>query len=261
MIPSSSQISIIMPTYNGERFIRKSIDSVLAQTFKDFELIIINDGSNDNTSEIIKRYSDKRIVYLENKKNQGVPKARNKGINVAGGKYIAYCDHDDIYYPQHLERMAGVLEARCDIGLVYARYLVIEPGKPARIFPGFERQDKNWKWKLKDIGAPLNIMHRKKCIDKAGGFDESKVITKNSSEDYELWLRISDYFKCYYLKEILGEFVFHGANRSLRMDWAESFAYVVKKRWHAQKTKPERLKYLRYVKKIIIPPRQKIPLQ
>lgn len=240
------KISIIMPVYNGAAFVNKSIDSVLSQTFDDFELITINDGSSDNTREVIKKYTDRRIAYLQNRKNQGVPKTRNKGLAAARGKYIAYCDHDDIYYPRHLERMAAVLDARRDIGLVYARYLIVEPGKPTQVFPASDLQDKNWKWKLKDIGAPLNIMHRIECTRKAGGFDESEVITKNSGEDYELWLRIADYFKCYYLKEILGEFVFHSRNRSFNIDWHKSFLYIIKKRWLAMHRKSERLKYIQY---------------
>ena len=87
-------------------------------------------------------------------------------------------------------------------------------------------------------------MHRIKCVHRVGGFDESGVITKHSNEDYELWLRIADYFKFYYLNKVLSKFIYHGANRTPNIDWPKSCLYVMRKRWQLQKTGSKRLKYI-----------------
>ncbi len=93
-------ISVLMPAYNGEKFLAEAIDSVLNQTFPDFELLIVNDGSGDATETIIKGYSDNRIVYIKNDINRGLIYTLNKGVDEAKGKYIARMDVDDICLPE-----------------------------------------------------------------------------------------------------------------------------------------------------------------
>lgn len=229
MLKQDPKISVIMPTYNGSRSIKESIDSILAQTFNDFELIIINDGSRDNTKNIIKSYEDRRIVYLENRRNSGVPRTRNKGLRIARGEYIAYCDHDDIYYPRHLERFAETLNAHPECGLVYAKFTVSRPDQPDVIRPktGFSKE----RLEVKNIiGPPLNFMHRKTCLKKTGGFDESHTITKYDSEDHYFLLLLSDYFNFTHIDEILGEYRYHSSNRCLSLDPSNSYEYITRKR-------------------------------
>lgn len=114
IIPS---ISIILCTYNDGSFLAEAIESILVQTLSDFEFIIINDGSTDNTKEVINSYSDKRIKYLEHKNNLGLEEAKNLGLKKAKGKYIAYMDGDDISLPNRLETQFIFLEAHPDIGI------------------------------------------------------------------------------------------------------------------------------------------------
>lgn len=98
------EISIIIPVYNGEKYIARCIDSIFAQTFSDFELLVINDGSTDNTLEVLRKYNDRRLKVV-NKINGGVSSARNKGIELAEGRYIMFCDSDDFVHPQWCECM------------------------------------------------------------------------------------------------------------------------------------------------------------
>ena len=90
-------VSVILPVYNSEKYIAEAVDSVLSQTYEKLELIVINDGSTDCSENIIKNYKDSRIVYIKNKKNVGVAMARNKGIQIASGSYIAFIDSDDVW--------------------------------------------------------------------------------------------------------------------------------------------------------------------
>ena len=95
--------TVIIPTYNRENFLKRTIDSILSQTFKDFELIIVDDGSTDHTKALIDRYEDDRIVYFY-KENGGQNSATNLGIQNAKGEYIAFCDSDDTWMPEKLEK-------------------------------------------------------------------------------------------------------------------------------------------------------------
>lgn len=111
-------VSVVMPVYNGEKYLREAIDSILSQTFTDFEFIIINDGSTDSTKEIILSYNDSRIVYLENQKNSGIVVTLNKGLDRAVGKYIARMDSDDISVKDRLEKQVAFLDKNKDVGLL-----------------------------------------------------------------------------------------------------------------------------------------------
>src|SRR5215212_7675082 len=97
-------LSVLMPVYNAEKFLREAIDSILSQSFTDFEFIIINDGSTDSSCDIIRSYEDKRIVFVENEKNLGITATLNKGIKLAACELIARMDSDDISYPERLQK-------------------------------------------------------------------------------------------------------------------------------------------------------------
>ncbi len=119
-------VSIAMPVYNAEKYIKRAIDSVMGQTYPYFELIIVNDGSSDRSKEIILSYSDNRIRYFENEVNLGIAKTRNKCIQYADGKYIAVLDNDDIALPNRLEKQVEFLESDLDYALCGSFYEVID---------------------------------------------------------------------------------------------------------------------------------------
>ena len=113
-------VSVVMPVYNGERFLAEAIDSILTQTFSDFELIIVDDGSTDGSAAIIQAYAerDARVRSVQLDMNEGVARARNRGIALSSGKYIAAMDSDDISLPERLQRQVEFLESHPDIGAV-----------------------------------------------------------------------------------------------------------------------------------------------
>lgn len=114
------KISVIMPAYNSEKYIAEAIESILNQTFTDFEFIIIDDGSTDKTEQIIKTYTDKRIKFIKNKSNLGIVESLNYGIEIATGEFIARMDADDISLPNRFEKQLKMFEGRPSLGLISA---------------------------------------------------------------------------------------------------------------------------------------------
>ncbi len=110
-------ISVLMPVYNGEKYLKEAIESILNQTYTDFEFLIINDGSTDKTEEIILSYADDRICYIKNNQNLGIVKTLNKGINLATGEYIARMDADDISFPKRFEYQLAFMDKHLDVGV------------------------------------------------------------------------------------------------------------------------------------------------
>ena len=120
-------VSVIMPAYNAELFIEKAILSVANQTFSDWELLVIDDGSSDQTPTIVSKLAsaDHRIKFLINKENMGCAKSRNRGLDIAVGKYIAFLDSDDIWHPQKLERQLEAIK-NSGVGICYCSYEIID---------------------------------------------------------------------------------------------------------------------------------------
>ena len=118
-------VSVIMPVYNGALYLREAIDSILSQTHTNLELIIINDGSNDNSEEIILSYEDNRIRYIINEKNSGICVTLNKGLDIAKGKYIARMDCDDISCPERLQMQIEYMEQNPSIGVLGSDIIVL----------------------------------------------------------------------------------------------------------------------------------------
>ncbi len=120
------KVTVLLPVYNGARFLRQAIDSVLSQTWKDFELLVVNDGSTDGTAAILESYSDPRIRILSNVQNIGLTLSLNKGLQSARGEYIARIDADDIALPIRLEKQVSYLDQHPEVGLVATGVKVID---------------------------------------------------------------------------------------------------------------------------------------
>ena len=122
------KISALLPIYNTqEEHLKECINSILNQTFKDFELIILNDGSTNNVEEIIKQYNDSRIRYYKNEINEGITKVRNKLLNFASGEYIAIVDHDDISLPKRFEKEYNFLQKHPKISIMALLECILTP--------------------------------------------------------------------------------------------------------------------------------------
>ena len=139
--PQKPLVSIVMAAYNEAAHIGGAIRSALAQTFGDFELIIVNDGSTDSTAKIVRSFSDARIVFIDNRENQKLPAALNAGLEIARGKYIARADADDINMPRRLEMQVAFMEKRGEIGVLGGAYFLLSPHKKrVRKFPKTHRE-------------------------------------------------------------------------------------------------------------------------
>jgi glycosyltransferase involved in cell wall biosynthesis len=167
-----AKVSVIIPAYNGDRFIQKTIDSVLAQTFTDYEIIVIDDGSQDNTSQVLESYG-KNIQYIY-QHNQGVAAARNRGIDLAKGELIAFLDQDDLFLPHKLAAQVACLEAHPEAGMVHSGWQrindcgemlgTVEPWHKA---PRLDLSAWLW-WKPVLLSA---MMFRKYWLEKVEGLD------------------------------------------------------------------------------------------
>ncbi|NHJ46179.1 MAG: glycosyltransferase family 2 protein, partial [Asgard group archaeon] len=129
MSSSKIKVTVLMSVFNGEKYLREAIDSVLHQTFTDFEFLIINDGSTDNSVEIINSYDDERIHLVHNEQNIGLAASLNKGINLARGEYIARMDCDDINHQTRLEKQVKFMDKNPDIGLLSSANRFIQDDK------------------------------------------------------------------------------------------------------------------------------------
>ena len=198
MSEKNPTVSVIIPTYNRAHLIGRAIQSVLNQTYRDFEIIVVDDGSTDNTEEVIKSFSDERIRYIKHKENKGAAAARNTGIKTARGKFIAFQDSDDEWLPEKLEKQMKVFEtAPPEVGIVYTGFWRFENNKKIYIpFSWVKQKEGNIHEELLKgnfIGTPAALV-RKECFEKAGMFDEKLP----GLEDWELFIRLSKYynFKC-----------------------------------------------------------------
>jgi len=203
MINDNPKISVIMSVFNGEKYLKESIESVLNQTFRDFEFIIIDDGSDDETPEILKKYTkkDKRIKVIANSENIGLTKSLNKAVRASRGKYIARIDADDIVLPERFDRQVKFMDSNLEVGIVGSSYyLISEEGEiiDKKIPP---LRDKELRRVIirHNVFCHSSIMVRKEALERAGFYDENW----RSAQDYELYFRIAKYFKLANLKESL----------------------------------------------------------
>lgn len=186
-------ITVVIPTFNRGWIIEEAIKSVLAQDFLDFELIIVDDGSTDNTSAILSRYVNDIIVL--NQKNKGVSAARNKGIMEGSGEYVAFLDSDDLWLPEKLSRQVDFFlknpEAMiCQTNEIWIRNGVrVNPKKVHKKPSGMIFMPSL----LRCLVSPSAVMMRRKLFENIGLFDEQMP----ACEDYDLWLRVSHCYPVY----------------------------------------------------------------
>ena len=186
-------ISVIIPTYNRGWIIKEAIDSVLSQDYRDFELIIVDDGSTDNTLEILNSYQDDITVLRQN--NHGVSAARNLGIMAASGRFVAFLDSDDLWLPQKLSSQVDYFNLNPDAIICQTEEIWIRKG--VRVNPK-KRHKKPWGMIFEQslalcLVSPSAVMIRRSLFDEVGFFDEKLPVC----EDYDLWLRISCRFPVY----------------------------------------------------------------
>lgn len=189
----SPAVTILMSVYNGDKYLREAIDSILNQTFNDFEFIIINDASTDKTKDILDSYEDKRIKIINNTENIGLTKSLNIGIKSSNGRYIARMDADDISLPERLETEKRFLDQNKNIGMVGTYYYFISSDGKIIETITLPTDNKELQEKLIEQNqfGHGTVMFRSECIYKIGPYREEFKY----SQDYDFWLRISEVYE------------------------------------------------------------------
>lgn len=191
-------VSVIIPTYQRANLVVEAIASVLAQTYQDYEIIVVNDGSTDNTQAVLAQFNDRIIAIHQS--NQGLSAARNTGIKASSGKYIAFLDDDDRWLPEKLAKQVPILEMKPKVGLVCSNIFRCDTqGRVVDEMPPAPKLRVSWVLFQKNFIFVLTVLLRRACLDEVGLFDE----TLTSCEDYDLWLRIIEKWAVYCLDEPL----------------------------------------------------------
>jgi len=200
-------VSVIIPTCNRSNSLKEALLSVLDQTFKDFEIVLVNDGGENISPILDSIHSSGKIIYIEHGKNRGVGAARNTAIKAARGTYLAYLDDDDIYYPNHLETLISYLEsgshrvAYTDSHQEFLEWITdryVSKGKKDAFGVDFDRQ----KLLVQNYIPTLNIAHQRDILNEIGLFDEELV----THEDWDLWIRLSQKYDFHHIKKITAAF-------------------------------------------------------
>ena len=185
MIMQMPKVTVLMPAYNAANYIGEAIDSVLQQSFDDFELLIINDGSTDNTTQVIRSYNDTRIILIDHHVNHGIAAALNTGLSKAGGKYIARFDADDICSPERLQEQVSFLDNHPDYVLTGsdAEY-ISENGEHLFYFKCFSHNNEQLLHKIYSQCPFIHssVMYRINPVIEAGGYS----LYAHNFEDYFL---------------------------------------------------------------------------
>lgn len=205
-------VTVLMSVYNGEKFLEEAIESILNQTFSDFEFLIINDGSTDNSVKIIESFEDSRIRLINNEKNLKLIASLNKGVSLAKGKYIARMDCDDISMPDRLEKEVKFLESNQEYGLVGTWYTVIDG-------EGIEKYNRSYPSNNELIKLFLSLncpLAHGSIMGKTELFKQNAYGSKEhyAVEDYELWVRMAKTTKIHNIPEYLFKYRIYGESFS-----------------------------------------------
>ncbi|MBC3539272.1 glycosyltransferase family 2 protein [Rufibacter sediminis] len=224
------KITVLMPVYNSEKFLREAMDSILQQTFRDFEFLIIDDGSTDRSVEIIQSYTDPRISFYQNEQNLGISPTLNKGIHLAKADLIARMDADDLCYPTRLQRQFEYMQAHPDCAMVSSLVRVIsETGETVR-HDRFESRFLYYNLNFICWIYHPTVLYRRQAVQEVG------MYTAAYSEDFELFWQLARNHKIHNLPEVLLDYRVTG----------QSLHQVLKKQEYDQAQKEQLLRNFRY---------------
>lgn len=206
-----SRVSVIIPTYNHARFLGEAIDSALRQTHAPGEVIVIDDGSTDETADVLTRYEGR--IKIVSQQNRGVAAARNAGVALASGQLLAFLDADDVWLPAKLERQVARFQAEPDIGLVHCGVDEIDAdgARLRRVQDGLEgwvADDMLLSMRSVILGGGSGAMIPLALIKDAGGFDEAL----STSADWDLYYRLARRYRVGFIREVLLSYRIHGSN-------------------------------------------------
>ena len=216
-----TKVSVIIPAYNAAKHIQRTLDTVFNQTYRDFEVVVVDDGSTDITVDILKTYGERIRWAVQG--HQGQAYAINRAIDMSRGEYLAYCDADDIMSPTKLEVQASYLDAHPDVDFVYTD-MRITSHRGIDIVKKYKPLDPFFLLQLCCVSR-ITVMHRRCCLDRTGPFDGA--IT--GSDDWDMWIRMSECCRMAYIDQALSEYRLHGENISFRR--TNQLSHVRRMRW------------------------------
>jgi glycosyltransferase involved in cell wall biosynthesis len=238
------KVSVIIPAYNSMTYLPETVDSVFKQTFTDFEVLIVDDGSSDNIAEWTKQIKDPRVNLIF-QQNQGVSVARNTGIAHAQGEYIAFLDADDLWQPTKLEKQVHCLDKQSAVGLVHTWVSLIDrQSQPTGRNFTSNTQGNVWQELIeKNTIACCSVMVRRDCFQTVGGFDPSL----RSAEDWDMWIRIASSYPIAVIPEILASYRLLASSKSKNYSLVEkSLSAIIEKNFQGVPAKLLSLKKRSY---------------
>ena len=205
-----TKVSVLMPVYKtNEKYLREAIESILNQTYRDFEFLILDDCPSDTRENIVKSYNDERIKYFKNEKNLGISKTRNKLIDLSSGEYLAVFDHDDISLPTRFEKEVEYLDSHPDVGVVSCNFKTLIKQKESSL----PNNDEDIRLGLMGgcvILHPASMIRKSILINNNIRYEEEF----SPAEDYMMWCRLIKYTKFHNIKEVLFNYRDHDQNTS-----------------------------------------------
>jgi len=202
-------VNVIIHTYNNERFIAETVESVLNQTYKEYEIVVVDDGSVDGTRDALIPYMQK--IRYHYKENGGIASAKNAGIGLSQAEFVAFLDHDDLWAPDKLQLQMECFNENSQVGLVYAKYTSFRDGKELRTKP--EKGYSGWIFKellSKSFIQTSTVVVKRECLDAVGPYDESFSL----GDEYDMFLRIARKFQCSFIDKSLTRYRVHDTNAS-----------------------------------------------
>lgn len=191
MIPADPTVSVVLPTYDRADVLDRAIESVLSQSYDDFELLVVDDDSTDDTAAVVDAFDDSRVTFLEHDENRGACAARNTGIRESTGEFVAFQDSDDEWHPEKLRKQMDIFEyAPPSVGVVYTGFTRLGDGSESyHPGPGVDPKEGAVRDSLlrQNFVTTQAAAVRRRCFDEVGGFDERLP----RFQDWELWIRLS----------------------------------------------------------------------
>lgn len=219
-----------MPVYNGEKFITQTIDSVLNQTFSDFEFIIVDDGSTDNSERIVKSYNDERIKFFKNKNNSGIVFSLNRALEISCAEYIARIDADDICMKERLKIQSDFLDSNENVGVCSANICYIDAegveGRIVKMPISADECKVNFLFGNQVIHPAA--MFRRELAVKVGGY----TVGMEPAEDYDFWIKLLEISEIQNIDEVLLKYRTHSSNYSIikRHEYNQKFTEILGRR-------------------------------
>ena len=210
------KVSVVIPAYNAMDYLPESLDSVFSQTFNDYEVVVVDDGSQDGIKDWAAQVKDARF-RLVSQANRGLAGARNTGIRESRGEYLAFLDADDCWHKTKLQKQVDILDKSPSVGLVYCWMRLVDPvGTPTGRFVKNVLVGMVWKQLLIQncVGSGSTPMIRRGCFEQVGDFDEN---LGSYMEDRDMWLRIAPHYEFEVVKEVLIDYRQHPSSAS--KDW------------------------------------------